>query len=582
MEDRITILDGYTDEPSCLGVPPVLAPLPRYVYGAIRDANKDARINYITIGEFRLRGKSKSEIIKNKIKLMNDSKLLIVIAGAIVPGKYLHGTPISIREVIEIGQQFQCTKLLGGAAIKYGFQANNQSSSNKQINTLRFSKIKAWNDLKNFFDYISFSDLDAAVHDLILYPDPGQRTREIKEWQKWALAGAEIVKQHPDFPSQLLLELEAGHGCARYFNGGCSFCSEPLIGEPTFRKPEEIREEVALLYKFGVQNFRLGALSCLFSYFAQDISKTETPTPNPKQVERLLRGIRSSAPGLHVLHLDNANPSIMAAHIAETKAILKTIIETCTAGNVLSFGLESADEKVIKSNNLNTNPIETEKMIKLVNQYGSDRGDNGMPKLLPGLNFVYGLRGESKDTFRQNFEFLRSILDQDLLLRRINLRQVQISSGRLANEFNTKKFHKEFIKHKKMVRENIDRPMLERLVPKGSVLKNVFIEKLNGNISFGRQCGTYPVLIGIPYKLELNEQIDVYITEHGYRSITGFKVPFSINSASQRELQSLPGVGTKRANRMILARPFKSAAALKRSIDDDQILDEYVKHLKFN
>ena len=33
---QILLIDGYIDEPGCLGVPPYLAPLPRYIYGALR------------------------------------------------------------------------------------------------------------------------------------------------------------------------------------------------------------------------------------------------------------------------------------------------------------------------------------------------------------------------------------------------------------------------------------------------------------------------------------------------------------------------------------------------------------------
>jgi len=50
---KYTILDGYTDEPSCLGVPPFIAPLPRYIYGSIKTNDKNAQIQYITIDKLR-------------------------------------------------------------------------------------------------------------------------------------------------------------------------------------------------------------------------------------------------------------------------------------------------------------------------------------------------------------------------------------------------------------------------------------------------------------------------------------------------------------------------------------------------
>jgi radical SAM superfamily enzyme with C-terminal helix-hairpin-helix motif len=576
MGNTITILDGYTDEPSCLGVPPMLAPLPRYIYGAIIAAKtpNDTIINYLTIDEYReaLRSSMIAKNTNTKIKLFNKSNLLIIIVGAIVPGKYLQGTPISLREIIEIADDFNGIRILGGAAARFGFSG------------YRFGKLSAEqvrDQLSKIFDIISTGDLDATVFDYLTGNESKSRNRETNEWNRWAIAGAQLVSQHPDYPIPLQIELEAGSGCVRYFSGGCSFCSEPLTGSPVFRTPEDISKEVKILNKLGVRNFRLGGLSCIFSYFATGIGDSETPTPNPKMVKKLLTGIRKSAPIMDVLHLDNANPAVMAANVSETTAIIKTIIQTCSGGNVLSFGLESADPDVIKANNLNTNVTEVEAMIKLVNKYGAAIGETGLPILLPGLNFVFGLKGESKNTFKFNFEFLKSIMAQDLLLRRINLRQVIPISGSKTESKNLRKNHKEFLRHKKMVREQIDRPMLERVVPHGTILKNVFTEQLNGRITFGRQLGTYPILVGIPYETSLEKFVDVFITEHGYRSITGFTVPFHINTASRHALLSLPAIGAKRAARIIIRRPFNEVHDIHQALDDDSVLIDVEDYLDF-
>jgi len=32
---RVLIIDGYVDEPACLGVPPYMSPDPRYIAGAL-------------------------------------------------------------------------------------------------------------------------------------------------------------------------------------------------------------------------------------------------------------------------------------------------------------------------------------------------------------------------------------------------------------------------------------------------------------------------------------------------------------------------------------------------------------------
>jgi radical SAM superfamily enzyme with C-terminal helix-hairpin-helix motif len=584
----ITILDGYTDEPSCLGVPPYLAPLPRYVYGAIKFANKDFKINYVTIDEYRA-GNDKKMRNNLKLKLKLDrlvkSKVLILIAGAIVPGKYLRSTPISDRETLEIAEYFDGIKIMGGAFVKYRTFSDLKPSNdlllkqNLKQNLNQSYKKNFRQNLKDKFDFACNMDLDAAVFDYLSDNQPSNRIRTSQEWRKWSLKGTELVLQHPEFPTSLMIELEAGRGCVRFQTGGCSFCSEPHFGEPIFRDPGDILEEVSNLDKLGVKYYRLGAISCIFSYFADRIGESETPTPNPKMVSKLLRGIRSSAPTLKVLHLDNANPAVMAAHLSETKQILKIILETCTSGNVLSFGLESADPLVNKSNNLNTEPEEVFEMIKLVNNYGSTRGSSGMPRLLPGLNFVYGLQGESKETFKHNFEFLRSILDENLLLRRINLRQVLPISGSDNKRSKTKKHHRRFIKHKKEVREYIDRPMLSRICPPTVVLKNVFMELTKGNITFGRQLGSYPILVGVPYKLDQYQFHDVVITDHGFRSVTGFVTPFSINTASEHALQALPGIGAKRASRLLISRPFSELSEVHQALDDPDVLARFEEHL---
>ena len=49
----VTILDGYIDEPACLGVPPYLSPYPRYIAGALLDFDPSLPLNYLTIDRIR-------------------------------------------------------------------------------------------------------------------------------------------------------------------------------------------------------------------------------------------------------------------------------------------------------------------------------------------------------------------------------------------------------------------------------------------------------------------------------------------------------------------------------------------------
>jgi radical SAM superfamily enzyme with C-terminal helix-hairpin-helix motif len=198
-------------------------------------------------------------------------------------------------------------------------------------------------------------------------------------------------------------------------------------------------------------------------------------------------------------------------------------------------------------------------------------------ELLPGINFLIGLEGETKNTFDINFRFLKDILDKGLLLRRINIRQVV----EVRRKFHVKAHHSQFISFKRKVREQIDNNMLKLLIPQNTVLSDVLIEKTEGNVSFGRQVGTYPLLVGLLYKTEINKFMDVLITDHGFRSITGIEYPMDVNKASLRALYSLPNIGKKRAARIARARPFHSKEEFLSSLDDENIARNLLDIISF-
>jgi radical SAM superfamily enzyme with C-terminal helix-hairpin-helix motif len=363
-------------------------------------------------------------------------------------------------------------------------------------------------------------------------------------------------------------------GCVRYISGGCSFCIEPLFGDVLFRKPSDILSEVDALSKVGVRNFRLGAQSCVYCYMSTEVGRSETPKPNPEAVTKLLEGINRTARP-EVFHLDNANPAIIATHPKESEEITKAIVENCTSGNVLAYGLESADPKVAKANNLNANPEQTLEAIRLVNRIGAPRGPSGMPCVLPGINFVVGLEGESKETYRLNLEFLDRVLKEGLLLRRINIRQV-IDSRTVFPGVRSKS---DFMSFKRAVRERVDLPMLEKLLPNGTVLKSVYPEVLEGGRSFGRQVGSYPILVEIPYRLELGKKLDVAIVGRGYRSVAGIVHPTDVNTATLSMLESVPGIGRKRAMAIVRGRPFNDKNDLWHLFDEPKALASAQFHL---
>jgi radical SAM superfamily enzyme with C-terminal helix-hairpin-helix motif len=537
---RVTILDGYVDEPSNLGVPPFISPYPRYLAGAVLESGHE--YEYLTIDQVRGGRRPGGDV-------------LAVISGPIVPGKYLRGMPMSQREILQQASSFRGTKILGGSLA-------------------RFRALDG--GLEKAFDHVAIRDLDACIFDFLTGGDYKDRDRTIKEWDRWAALGAEVVRCHPDFPEPLVAELDASRGCVRYMTGGCSFCIEPMYGIPKFRTAVGMREEVRRLSSLGVVNFRLGGMADFFSYMAKGVGESPTPTPNVRALDDLLRGIRSAASNLKVLHTDNADPAMIVAHPDQAMAALRLLVKYTTPGNTLSLGMESADPDVVERNNLNSTPETSLNAIRMINSVGAERGENGLPRLLPGLNFVLGLDGETQNTFFLNLKFLRTLLDCNLMVRRINIRQV----NPVRREFKMK-FRNLFRSFKDRVRLEIDHEMLKRVVPRGTILRNVNTEMREGKMTFGRQAGTYPLLVGLPYPLELGQSIDVMVTDHGQRSITAVEHPLDVNSAPMAALSAIPGIGMKRAARIVRSRPMKGPKELHACLDDDSAAASAEAYLGF-
>ncbi len=480
-----TILDCYTDEPAGLGVPPYLGTYPRYIYGFLRQG--DNQIDYITIDDLRLLSQpDKNKPVKKSQKtniqvynttrtsdetknILNNTSELIIIAGVHTPGKYLSALPGTLSEIVQLTKDISCTKTLTGPAV-YGTSTEGGKFFEK-TDLSSFDKIKSFD-----FTY-----------------------EEIKDF---AVKGAEVITQ---IPSLRIIELETAKGCSRKEH--CSFCTEPIKGKVSFRPKEDIIEEASELKKLGARYFRLGKQSDYYSH--------------PECID-IIKDIRTKL-NPEVLHIDNVNPANVVTKKGEE--ITEAIVKYCTPGNIAAFGAESFDPEVVKQNNLNSDPETTYKAVKILNKYGAEIGDNGMQKFLPGINILFGLIGESKKTNEYNMEWLGRFLKENLLVRRINIRQVDIFEGTplyntVGNKF-LKKNKKFYWKWRNDIRQNIDFPMLKKLVPIGSIIKGVRMEVYDGNTTFGRQVGTYPLIVGVKERLELNKFYDIQVTGHMLRSITG-------------------------------------------------------------
>ncbi|AGB05103.1 putative Fe-S oxidoreductase [Aciduliprofundum sp. MAR08-339] len=522
---KVVILDGYVDEPSILGVPPYISPYVRELAGVCNELGVEWE--YITIDDWRSGRRVRGD-------------MLVLIGGAVVPGKYLRTYPASLREIREIFSSFKDLKIFGGSVAR--FERPNVGA-----------------------DILALGDVDALLYDVLTDNFTHHRFHGLDEWNRWLKLGAEVVTRHPDYPEPLVVEIETFRGCPRYLSGGCSFCIEPLYGKPIFRSQEDIVEEMQLLASLGVRNFRIGGQTCIYSYRAHGVGKKEIPEPNVGALESLFK--KASRVSHRVLHVDNANPAVIASYPEKGEKITEILVKYTTPGNVVAFGMESADPQVIEKNNLNSTPDDVMEAIKIVNEMGAERGENGMPRLLPGLNFICGLWGERKETYSMNFRFLKDVLERGYLLRRINIRQV----ASIRNDFRMKYRH-ECWKFRNEVRRNIDAPMLRRIVPKGTVLRDVYLEMQRGNYTYGRQPGSYPIIVVLPYRARMNRYVDVKIFDYGERSLTGVEYPLNVNEVPYSTLKALPGVGEKKAAEIVRRRPFKSMRELQEIFGE---ADEY-------
>ena len=552
------VLDGYEDEPAAFGVPNYLGFHIRYICGVLE--SRGIPYTYMTIDEWRMHHKARlsdpgaRESLRSELSQLKGA---VILAGAIVPGKYVRGTPISRKEIDEVLSILPSTSpvLCGGWAIRHW-------------------RYDGWTPLRSNL-FCAVQDTDATLDHFISTGNWGHQKRTPEQWSRWALSGAssKAVLDHPDLitehgsPGPLTYEIELYQGCVR-FKRGCRFCIEPKKGLPLWRSEEDVLSEITGALDSGVANIRIGGATDIYTYKAEGVEDLEYPIPNPEPIAKVLHGAREDE-RLQILHVDNANPSIVAENIEPSTEITRTLVDTLSDGAVLSFGLESADPEVLEQNWLNCDPEQLKIAVRHINEFGRGRGQRGLPQLLPGLNFIAGLNGEKEESYRMNLELLKSIRLEGLWLRRINIRQVE---GQGFQEIPEKAFKKFKLK----VRNEIDSPLLEEMLPTGTILRDIWWEAQDDRIrrpeqvldpkyrdqsirgkpgvTFGRQIGAYPILVGVPYRIPLETSSDIMVTGHGKRSITGVEMGLDVNTATQHQLQSIPGISGKGAWRLISAR----------------------------
>lgn len=523
---KYLVLDCYVDEPACLGVPPFISPYPRYIYGALLSAGvSPSGIEYLTIDHLR----------ENDYKFTQNYDHVFLTGGAAVPGKYLGARIGTLSEINKILNGNPKTSISAGGLIHRAIVSPPSNTS-----VIRY-------DIEKY----AFT-LARGI------PEDSYRTAS--EIAMWSTRGAEIVKKHPWFPD-VICEIESGRGCPR--EAHCSFCSEGLFKNVEFRKTADILGEIDALTANGISRFRIGRQADIIQYGSRlDTYRNGFPQPEPSAVDELFSELdrRKKAGKILVLNVDNANPGSIVNWPDKSSLIIESIANAVTAGDTLPFGIESFDQTVVRLNNLKVTPEEALFAVKTVNEIGGRR-ENGIPKLLPGINLIHGLRGETADTFKINHSYLEKIASDGLLVKRINIRKLQpypdtplFNDRYRISSALTKRF--EYFRDR--IRDEIDNFMLKKIYPSGTIIKDTLMLDSRDGYSMGKQISSYSITVKVPGIFENRSFRDALVTGHRERSLSALALPFAVNEVPSKAFEMIPGVSREKASDIILKRPFNT------------------------
>jgi radical SAM superfamily enzyme with C-terminal helix-hairpin-helix motif len=193
----------------------------------------------------------------------------------------------------------------------------------------------------------------------------------------------------------------------------------------------------------------------------------------------------------------------------------------------MALGLESLDPSVIAMNGLKVSPEEARGVVEMINGIGGRR-IGGIPVILPGINLVQGLRGETAETFAMNYRWLVALRDAGLLVKRINIRRHQPfpgtplamdgerTSGRILNRF-------EFYRSK--IRQEVDTYMLREIYPAGTVIRDILVLDHHEGHSLGKQISSYSITARIALQLPPHSFCVGVVVGHRERSLLVLPVP---------------------------------------------------------
>ncbi|MEV3853114.1 radical SAM protein [Streptomyces sp. NPDC050095] len=475
----------------------------RAAWSALTTEHPEADVRYVTIDDVRwcLSGGTPSvapplsdpltysatDNRETAVELLRKAEGVIVIGGDKVPSVHLHAVNGSLQEIARALACVRGWRVLLGPLATYAVDAPAEYAG--------------------LFDAVHTHTVTSAG---IL---AGSRTPSAYGELRRDRGGfSGLVNQMRWRP---IAELELYRGCTR--RKFCGFCTEPgkspLVAH---RDVEDVVEEAGQLYDAGVRNFRLGQQTCFFSFQGR----------NEGAIHSLLAGIRERCPDLEVLHIDNADPLAVAAPVG--LRIAKLVAEFCTEGNCAPMGIESFDPVVIERNTLTCTPEILHRAVEHINDAGAERGPGGLPKLLPGLNLIYGLPGETYATHIANLTHLSRILDSGLLCHRTNVRQARAFPGTplaAQGEPSGLPSQDRFESWKHDIDHGWDQPMKGRVYPTGLLVPGLHSYFVNERGTWFRRLGSYSIQIIEPEAVvPVGTAAALKVTDHAPRAIYGQRV----------------------------------------------------------
>jgi radical SAM superfamily enzyme with C-terminal helix-hairpin-helix motif len=400
-DNKVIILDCYTDEPSGYGVRPYLGTHQTHLSQAL--SYKNIPHKYLTIDDLRyasgerdsgIRILNKTTNTDSALDIINNAEQIYLIMGCFVDYKYFSAQPPKSYEVYNFLKNSKAKKVLF-------YVLGSESGLPEMYKTSKLATIMNDVCIGNTYRYIIEPGFDKTYlkpnYDLL---------------NKISGCKNQIIDQ---LIQPVIAEVETGTGCDR---PTCRYCIEAERHiKPEYISPESVVSQVISLYNSGVRHFRLGRQPNLFHYQYNNVEK----------FNQLLSEIREKCPNLETLHIDNVNmKSVVMPHGEE---FVKTVVKYCTDGNVAPFGIESFDDSVRRETRISGQADEVFKAIEIMNKHGAVRGENGFPKFLPGVNLMHNLWGQSEKTHDINMQYLEKILEQGLMTQRLFYRIMTPNSG---------------------------------------------------------------------------------------------------------------------------------------------------------